>query len=264
MNHFIKSSSPKKLFRQRKGLKNLKLALFAVSTLFFSHLYSQPFVPKQDYSFVVLGCNRVEDADSVGNPSTANVYQLNRMFTEVSNMSPLPKYLFFTGDMVLGYSSDTVKLASQLTNWLAIYNAHPIHSLPIQLVAIEGNHETQDKPAGKKSFVAAERTFVRIMGAYILGNNGPTITGLIPGTDSLTTDQSRLTYSFNFKNDHFIVVNTDPVGRDGMVSYKWIANDIATARAAAIRRRADGRGADGDHLESDTQGRRAASSGGRC
>ena len=189
----------------------------------------------QDYSFVVLGCNRVETDDSVGNPSTANVYQLNRVFTEISQMNPLPKYLFFAGDMVLGYENDTVKLASQLSNWLGIYNAHPIKNLPIQLVAIEGNHETQDKANGKKSFVAAERTFVRIMGNYILGNNGPTITGLVPGTDSLTTDQSKLTYSFNFKNDHFVIVNTDPVGRDGKASYKWIANDIATARANGAR-----------------------------
>jgi len=188
-----------------------------------------------DYSFVVLGCNRVDAADTLGNPSTANVYQLNRVFTEVSQMNPLPKYIFFTGDIVLGYESDTVKLASQLTNWLAIYNAHPIKNLPIQLVAIEGNHETQDKAAGKKSFVAAERTFVRIMGNYILGSNGPTITGLVAGTDSLTTDQSKLTYSFDYKNDHFVVVNTDPVGRDGKASYKWIGSDIAAARAKGAR-----------------------------
>ncbi len=192
-------------------------------------------VPGLDYSFVVLGCNRVEDVDSVGNPSTANVYQLNRVFSEVAAMNPLPRYLFFAGDMVLGYEADTVKLANQLTAWLGLYKAHPISKLPITLVAIPGNHETQNKAAGKKSFVAAERTFQRVMYDYLQGNNGPRITGLLPGTDSLTTDQSKLSYSFDYKNDHFVILNTDPVGRDNIASYKWASADVAAARAAGVR-----------------------------
>ncbi len=191
--------------------------------------------PGLDYSFVVVGCNRVEDVDSVGNPSTANVYQLNRMFSELAAMNPLPKYLFFAGDMVLGYEADTVKLASQLSNWLSLYKASPLASLPVTLVAIPGNHETQNKAAGKKSFVAAERTFQRVMYDYLAGNNGPTITGLLPGSDSLTTDQSKLSYSFDYKNDHFVILNTDPVGRDGIASYKWATNDIMKARANGVR-----------------------------
>ena len=210
---------------------------FTCFLLFSTILYAPSFVSAQtlDYSFVVLGCNRVNPADSVGNPSTANTYQLNRVFTEVSQMNPLPKYLFFAGDLVLGYENDTVKLESQLTNWLNLYKASPLFGTSVQLVALEGNHETQDKAAGKKSFPAAERTFLRVMHDYILGNNGPAITGLVPGSDSLTTDQSQLTYSFNYKKDHFVLINTDPVGRDAIASYKWIANDIKNARAAGTR-----------------------------
>ena len=190
---------------------------------------------KLDYKFIVSGCNRVDPADTLGNPSTANVYQLNRMFQEVSQMNPLPKYLFFAGDMVLGYEKDTLKLEKQLTNWLSLYKASPLFNTSVQLVAIQGNHETQDKAAGKVSFVAAERTFIRVMGKYIIGSNGPVATGLIAGTDSLITDQSKLTYSFDFNNDHFVIVNTDPVGRDGKASYKWIANDIKNARLKGAR-----------------------------
>ncbi|MEI6881768.1 MAG: metallophosphoesterase, partial [Bacteroidota bacterium] len=217
--------------------KNLTKIILSVCglLLFLDSSKSQTSNVNLDYSFVVLGCNRVETNDSVGNPSTANIYQINRVFTEVAQMSPLPKYIFFTGDIVLGYENDTVKLASQLTNWLAIYNAHPIKNTSVQLVVIPGNHETQDKANGKKSFVAAERTFVRIMQNYILGSNGPSITGLTAGTDSLTTDQSKLTYSFDYNNDHFVVINTDPVGRDGRASYKWIGSDIASARARGVR-----------------------------
>lgn len=215
-----------------KGIWKMANILILVTALHFPSLIHAQTL---DYSFVVLGCNRVNPADSVNNPSTANTYQLNRVFTEVSQMNPLPKYLFFAGDLVLGYENDTVKLASQLTNWLNLYYASPLYGTPVQLVALEGNHETQDKAAGKKSFPAAERTFVRVMKNYILGNNGPTITGPVPGTDSLTTDQSQLTYSFNYKKDHFVLVNTDPVGRDAITSYKWIANDIQTARLNGAR-----------------------------
>jgi len=216
---------------KKKFLKTACLSLFA-AVLYFPSLVSAQTL---DYSFVVLGCNRVNPADSVGNPSTANTYQLNRVFTEVSQMNPLPRYLFFAGDLVLGYENDTAKLESQLTNWLNLYKASPLSGTSVQLVALEGNHETQDKAAGKKSFPAAERTFLRVMHDYILGNNGPAITGLVPGTDSLTTDQSQLTYSFNYKKDHFVLINTDPVGRDAIASYKWAANDIKNARAAGAR-----------------------------
>ena len=135
-----------------------------------------------DYSFVTVGCNRVDDADSTANkPSTANVYQLNRLFNEVAQLNPLPDFLFFTGDLVIGYKTDTVRLAQQLRGWIAVYQASSLYGKSTQLVAIPGNHETQDKSAGKKSFVAAERTFVREMAAYIRGSNGPKATGLVAG-----------------------------------------------------------------------------------
>ncbi len=197
-----------------------------------------------DYSFVTLGCNRVDYLDttfSTGDPnfacgkSTANVYQLNRVFTEISHLSPLPKYLVMTGDIVMGYktpsTADTTELTKQLKAWKAIYESHPLSSMGITLIAIPGNHETQDKAAGKKSFASAEQIFTRVMAPYIHGSNGPGI----GGPDGLTTDQSKLTYSFNYGSDHFIIINTDPVGKDGITSYKWIANDIQTARANNAR-----------------------------
>ncbi|MDB5274540.1 MAG: hypothetical protein JWO58_2907 [Chitinophagaceae bacterium] len=189
-----------------------------------------------DYTFVTLGCNRVDDPDTTANkPSTANVYQLNRMFSEVSQLSPLPDYLLFTGDMVVGYVNDTVKLANQLRGWIVLYKASPLFGKSTQLVAIPGNHETQNKAAGKKSFAAAERTFVREMSEFILGSNGPLATGLVPGTDSLITNQDKLSYSFDHKGDHFVILNTDPVGRDGTVATHWVKQDVTTARANGAR-----------------------------
>jgi hypothetical protein len=189
-----------------------------------------------EYSFVTVGCNRVDDADAVNNsPSTANVYQINRLFKEVSELQPAPKYLFLTGDMVIGYTSDTLNLGKQLRGWIALYKASPLFGKSTKVVVIPGNHETQDKAAGKKSFVGAEIAFVREMKNFIIGNNGPVTTGLVSATDSLTTDQSKLTYSFDDSKDHFVIINTDPVGRDSRVAYRWIDNDIKIAKANGAR-----------------------------
>ncbi len=216
-------------------MKKKLLFLLLTTGLYASTAFSQT----PDYTFVTVGCNRVDYLDTAattGMPnstgaSTANVYQLKRLFTEVSQMNPLPKYLFLTGDIVMGYINDTVALAKQLKNWKLIYTQHPLSSMGIQLVVIPGNHETQDKAAGKKSFVAAERTFLREMAPYIIGSNGPGI----GGADNLATDQSHLTYSFNYGCDHFVVINTDPVGQDARTPYKWIANDIKNARLGNAR-----------------------------
>ena len=197
-----------------------------------------------DYSFVTVGCNRVDyldtafstnDIDFSTGASTANVYQLKRLFTEIAHLNPLPRYLILTGDIVMGYKTpstpDTAELAKQLTAWRAIYESHPLSSMGIQLITIPGNHETQDKAAGKKSFLAAEQIFTRVMAPYIRGNNGPGI----GGPDSLTTDQSKLTYSFDDNGDHYIILNTDPVGKDNQVPYKWLAADIKAAHANNVR-----------------------------
>ena len=197
-----------------------------------------------DYSFVTVGCNRVDyldtaystnDPDYSAGASTANVYQLKRLFTEISKLNPLPKFLIMTGDIVMGYKTpstpDTIELAKQLTSWRQIYENHPLSSMGIQLIAVPGNHETQDKAAGKKSFLSAEKIFARVMAPYILGSNGPSI----GGPDSLTTDQSKLTYSFDYHGDHFVMINTDPVGKDNTTPYKWIGSDLQTARANNVR-----------------------------
>ena len=192
-------------------------------------------IPAQtlDYSFVVVGCNRLNDADTAGSPSTANVPQLNRILTEISNLNPVPAYLFMAGDIILGYTKDTVVAAKQLNAWVQLYQGSALASKSTQLVVIPGNHETQDKPAGKLSQAGLERTYLRIMAPYIIGSNGPAADST--HGDSLRTDQSKLTYSFNYKTDHFVMLNTDPVGRDGRVPTQWISSNIAAAKGASAR-----------------------------
>ncbi len=84
---------------------NKKLQVFFLLLFIPIGLFSQTV----DYSFVTVGCNRVDYTDTTATAgtefstgkSTANVYQLNRLFTEVSQLVPLPKFIFLTGDMVM-------------------------------------------------------------------------------------------------------------------------------------------------------------------
>ena len=71
--------------------------------------------PKIAYSFVFMGCNRVLKGDkSVDNPSTANLPQLLRSFTEIAALKPRPDFVVFTGDMVLGLTANLPELQRQL------------------------------------------------------------------------------------------------------------------------------------------------------
>src|ERR1700738_4176399 len=69
------------------------------------------------YSFAVIGCNRVDKADTAGNVSTANLEQLTRTFADIAALSPRPNLVFFAGDLVLGYTADTVQLERKLRRW---------------------------------------------------------------------------------------------------------------------------------------------------
>jgi hypothetical protein len=192
---------------------------------------------KEDYTFVVLGDNRIAPEDTVNNPSTTNTYQLKRMFDEISQLKPLPKFVFFNGDLVLGYTDgDTVRLKRELEEWKKIYEASPLAKMDVKLVTVPGNHETCEKiGSGRVAMAVNERIFVREMKDYIRGNNGPHATGLIPGTDSLMTDQSCLTYSFDYGGDHFVIFNTDATDRESRVPYHWLQKDLKSAHDAGVR-----------------------------
>ena len=181
------------------------------------------------FSFVVLGCNRVDKADvnMATNPSTANVEQLRRTFSEIAQLSPRPKFVFFAGDMVYGYSPDTVTLAVQLQSWLGLWDTSPLATARgLTLVPIPGNHEVQNDK--KIAFAAAERTWLRNMGPRLaFAGNGP----LAHGADNLATNQDSLTYSFDYLGTHFVLLDTDPVGKDWSVPLNWVMADVANAHA---------------------------------
>lgn len=210
-----------------------RLLYFPILVLILGSLTScdHPGHKDLEYSFVTFGCNRLDKGDTTSTTiSTANVEQLKRSFDEIAAMKPVPEYLFFTGDMVIGYATDTNKLASELQSWLDIYEHSALAKTGIKLVPMPGNHESLVHK-GMGSTPAQERTWLRVMGKYALNNNGPKA----EGKDDLETDQSRMNYSFDHNEDHFLVLNTDPCGSVSTVPYYWIADDLKTARAKGCR-----------------------------
>lgn len=54
-------------------------------------------------------------------------------------------------------------------------------------------------------------------------------------TDRVTTDQSGLTYSFDFRGSHYAVINTDATGWDSHAPVAWLAQDFAAAQARGVQ-----------------------------
>jgi hypothetical protein len=88
----------------------------------------------------VVGCNRINPADvTPDNPSTANREQLNRTFREVAALLPLPRFMFFAGDLILGYTDEPDLVERELIAWRDIYEASPLADTDVRLVAIPGS-----------------------------------------------------------------------------------------------------------------------------
>ena len=262
--------------------------------------------PGQDpvqLSFIIMGCNRIQSKDwavlSVYDPSSANLPQLKQTFEDISQLKPVPRYLFFMGDLVLNLEADDGQtLEKQLVAWTALYKASPLAGLTT-LIPMPGNHEMlksveeddvkdngkkggagkhkksdgdkerkgdkdndekggkvkdKDKKGGKdEDHEKAEvpnpatdprwLTWLRDSGfdTFARVGNGPT--DAPPNRDKLADDQSRLTYSFDLGDVHFIVINTDTLNTEinpetnapysGWVPYHWIAHDVRKAQANA-------------------------------
>jgi len=176
--------------------------------------------------------------------------------------------LFFNGDMVHGYGwagfgymsslsgssiagpttpttvedvvgSDLVKFYQQYGFWRG--TVAPVMEAGTYVFPVPGNHETQCKACGKVAKVENENAWAANMGDLVVdASRFQGILGSAPqhlnfgpaagvGPDGLTTDQSKLSYSFDYKGLHFAVINTDPVGKDAHAPTQWLAADLASA-----------------------------------
>lgn len=155
--------------------------------------------------------------------------------------------------------SQLVKFYTQYAFWRGM--AAPLMETGTYVFPVPGNHEVQCNQAvdptcvaGKTAYEVNENAwranmgdlivdtgrFANLLGAapdYYDANNHPAVnTSADPnvgtnGVDFITTDQSKLSYSFDFRGTHFAVINTDPVGNDGHAPVNWLAKDFADAKA---------------------------------
>ena len=201
-------------------------------------------------SFVYVGCNRISKGDWIAqqNPSSANVPQLKQTFADVAAMPDKPKHFFFAGDLVLGLVADSTVLRAQLDGWAAVFKGDPVSSM-VDLVPLVGNHEMLVKTTigGAKvelsntgaDGVWTQWTATNQFDAH--AGNGPT--NAAPNADALQDDESRLSYSFDAGDVHYVVLNTDTwtTAADtatgstqiGWVALQWLTRDLRAAQGDA-------------------------------
>jgi hypothetical protein len=191
------------------------------------------------YSFVYLGCNRLQDSDwkpmKETNPSSANVPQLQQTLADLAGLNPSPQFFFFVGDLVLNLEPDDGKtLQKQLDAWTLLYNASPPAG-KIPLIPLPGNHEMLQQVNGNEvPNAATDPVWLSWLKENHLdgyAGNGPTPAGT--NADLLVDDQSALTYSFDRGDMHFVLLSTDTLNQPdqaGWIATNWIANDLQQAQ----------------------------------
>jgi hypothetical protein len=183
----------------------------------------------------------------------------SRMLREIAEKKP--SMLFFNGDMTMGYKDAAVAANHEAMNqqyafWRGMVTQ--VIEVGTYVVPVPGNHETQDKAAGKISKVANEILWRDNMADLVtgLGASPVTVGGFTMVTgetasrfdpafnpfdagtaaaDHITTDQAELSYSFDVGTAHFAVINTDPVGYDAHAPANWIAADFDAAKARGAK-----------------------------
>jgi hypothetical protein len=203
------------------------------------------------FTFAVTGDSRQDAKATNLSPQEKiwmeNTKSLARIIREIQAQKP--QALFFTGDMIMGYSSDFAETDRQYAYWrgmMATLIENGIYVLPVS-----GNHEMQvktDDPNGGKplkiSDVRCENLWRENMGDLLLDTNlWDHLTGTmienwdinnippIGGADNIQSDQRQLTLSFDVDKMHFIVINTSAYKDNARAPIHWLADDFAKAKA---------------------------------
>jgi hypothetical protein len=154
-----------------------------------------------------------------------------------------------TADIV---GSDLMKHYRQYAFWRGM--VAPVMETGTYVFPVPGNHETECKACPKNSDgqrpskVENEQAYAANMGDLVL--DASRFTGLLGSApanvaygpavgyspDLLTTDQGKLSYSFDYQGLHFAVINTDPVGQETSAPAAWLAADLAAASGRGVKR----------------------------
>ena len=158
------------------------------------------------FSFAVLGDSQGDSHHDI------NVPVLSGLVSDVLETNA--GFVFCTGDLVYGEFGTflTATLAEQLTHWrdimAPIYNANFYGA---KVYAGPGNHEIKD--------AGSETVWQSVFGD--LPANGP-------------AGETYMTYSFDFLNAHFIMLDTERAGSPHTVNQTWLAADLAATEAKHI------------------------------
>ncbi len=179
-------------------------------------------------------------------------------------------FLFFNGDMVMGYGAavaptDTTKTGILNSDLMAFYKQYAFWRGMVAnametgtyVVPVPGNHETQCNSSntklcatsGKHAMAQNEDAWRDNMGDLILDDarfetifkQKPTYEDTnYDGSKDNLSNQAKLYYSFDLKGSHFVVLNTDPFGSDGKahdatVAVNWLAQDLADASGRGVQ-----------------------------
>jgi hypothetical protein len=201
-------------------------------------------------TFSTVGDSRVDDTvkdlPAQDYKWTVNTKVMTRMMKEIEAQKS--KLFFFNGDMIMGYTpnSDVNVLNRQYAFWRGLVAT--AYENGTYVFPVPGNHEVQDKfkdangKTVKQATYANENTWRDNMGDVIIDEKrfadiaGEKVTGWDPknypqiGMDHITTDQSKLSYSYDYHGSHFVVINTDPTGNDGHAPTQWLTDDFKKAK----------------------------------
>jgi hypothetical protein len=148
--------------------------------------------------------------------------------------------------------SDLMKHYREYAFWRGM--VAPLPETGTYVFPVPGNHETECKACPKnsdgqkQSKVENEQAYAANMGDLILDTARFTsVLGAAPGNanygpaagvgpDALQTDQTKMSYSFDYLGYHFAVINTDPVGQETSAPTAWLAQDFAAAQARGAKR----------------------------
>ncbi len=178
------------------------------------------------------------------NPSSANIPQLRQTLMDITNQPIRPRLFFFLGDMVVGLLPDEGHAMSlQLEGWQQYYRSFS-HPQGMQLLPIAGNHETDVfnfQTFASEPYAYAYDVWLAWIARYgydHCAGNGPKHGGSNP--DKLVRDESNMTFSFNLKGIHFVVINTDTLSTEidpsthlpytGWIPINWVERDLAAAK----------------------------------
>ncbi len=172
-------------------------ALVILAFTIISNSFAAPF------SFISM-------ADSRGSSNGVNDTVLSNIVNRVVQEDA--QFVLFPGDLVNG-SSSAGTLTSQLNHWRDIMD--PIYDKSgmygAKVYAGPGNHEIYT--------TTSETVWQSIFSD--LPANGP-------------SGETYMTYSFDYLNSHFVMLNTNRAGNNHTINYEWLADDLAGTTADHI------------------------------